>query len=92
MDPATEGAEIRERAGQNLSHTTIGRCLYSGTGEAAEDGRRAGQNGVDPTLGRRLYSGAGEAAEDGRRAGQNGVDPTLVGAQLDYANAERRRT
>lgn len=65
MDPATEGAEIRERAGQNLSHTTIGRCLYSGTGEAAEDGRRAGQNGVDPTL---------------------------VGAQLDYANAERRRT
>ena len=55
MDPATEGAEIRERAGQNLSHTTIGRCLYSGTGEAAEDGRRAGQNGVDPTLGRRLY-------------------------------------
>ena len=65
MDPATEGAENREGAGQNLSYTTIGRCLYSGTGEAAEDARRAGQNGVAATL---------------------------VGAQLDYANAKRRRT
>lgn len=92
MDPATEGAENREGAGQNLSYTTIGRCLYSGTGEAAKDGRPAGQNGIDPTLCRRLYSGAGEAAEDARRAGKNGVAATLVGAQLDYANAKRRRT